>query len=111
MIYNTQVLEWITRISEEDYLSSSSFSQAYFVGGSSGKIYFDSSATPPKFAITGSAYLIAMVKWLQHQFVNNKHLLYHYDFPLLIKVFSLPPSKRRDALLLLELVEKIKSDY
>ncbi|MBK2125714.1 hypothetical protein [Fangia hongkongensis] len=109
-MYNKLVLKWLLSIKEEDCLQRDKLKQALYVGGEGAEVYFDLSSSPAKFAVIGSAYLTAMVKWLQQVLLEDNKALQSYDFPALIDLFSLPSIKRKDALLLLELIEIIKDE-
>jgi hypothetical protein len=111
-MYNDNILEWLFRVSEADYLNKKKLDKAYYVGNESTKIYFDLSTSPAKFSVIGSPYLIAMVKWFQQELLNNEDAgVPNYNLPMLIDTFSLPFNKRQDAMFLLELTGKIKNEY
>ena len=63
------------------------------------------------FSASGGPYLIAMSKWVQ-QMLNNGYLqqLAKCDMTKIIGVFSLPDNRHQDALVILNLIERILSD-
>ena len=60
------------------------------------------------FKVHGDPYLIAMMKWLQQQLIIGKHqLLRALTMVELTEMFALPEHKQKNALLILQLIDKI----
>ena len=59
------------------------------------------------FKAIGSPYLLAMAKWLKEKLQQNQSLeLENYTIIDLVSQFSLPQHKRKDGLLILQLIEQ-----
>lgn len=60
------------------------------------------------FKVHGDPYLIAMVKWLQQQLIAGKHQQLRASTMVeLTEFFALPEYKEKNALLILQLIDKI----
>ncbi|GAB4222214.1 MAG: hypothetical protein Kow0076_2870 [Francisella sp.] len=62
------------------------------------------------YRVYADAYGLAMIKWLQIK-LSNKESINNISLDSLIKIFSLPKTKYRNALQLINLIEKINEDF
>ncbi|MBK2106433.1 hypothetical protein [Francisella philomiragia] len=60
------------------------------------------------FRVYGDAYMLAMIKWLQHK-LQHKADIKKISLQELVKEFDLPEFKYRNASQIIELIEKINA--
>lgn len=106
-MYHPRLIEWLEKITSEDYLPERALSQSIVIDDGTAEVAIDPRTRPVRFAVFGSPYLIAMMKWLQHMLTCDRISLIKYDMKALVAEFDLPEQKRRDAFLILRLIEKI----
>ncbi|MFZ9035318.1 MAG: hypothetical protein ACO2ZM_04285 [Francisellaceae bacterium] len=107
-MYPEVILNWIRQLNDEDGHFPSTATKIE-VNGAMSKIEFYVARQHAWFKVFGSPYLLAMVKWLQ-QGVDQGRMsqFYCYDINRLIHEFELPRTKRYEAMMIIELIEKLE---
>ena len=108
-MYNQQVLQWLLKINEDDCLELDQSSVVITAGSDYQQVVFGEIDKKYYFCVIGSPYLMAMTKWLQEQLNTSPAMsLEHYDVTQLVDLFELPQHKRKDALLIVQLIEQLQ---
>ncbi|WP_119344361.1 hypothetical protein [Facilibium subflavum] len=108
-MYNETVLHYLAQISMNDRLPKDKKHQGVKVGDGMQQVIFYHGHHKVYFAVVGSAYLMAMTKWVQLKLQQKDwQALKAQDIKSLVEKFDLPVFKRQDALLILQLIEKLK---
>lgn len=106
MIDNPLIEKLLAEISEHDATSDTVLA-TYQVGDSTMQVVL-SIGEQVTFKVHGDPYLMAMVKWLQRKLTDGEHqYLQSLTMPLLVEIFALPEFKHKNALLILQLIDKI----
>ena len=104
-MYNRLVKDLLAEISSKDAVISAEHKK-YEVSDSFSSIELYVSADSVSFKVFGDAYMTAMVKWLQIK-LQAKESLDEISLEDLIAMFDLPEVKYRNAIQLMNLIEKI----
>ena len=104
-MYNQLVKQLLsqTTIEDADILDEQ---KKYSVSDNFSTIEFYISTSKVSFKVYGDAYIVAMVKWLQLKLQNGDDID-NIDIESLVKEFDLPDVKQRNAIQLMDLIEKI----
>lgn len=104
-MYNNLVKELLSQIKKEDAIINTGQKQ-YSVSDNFSAIEIYISNDNVSYRVFGDAYLMAMVKWLQIK-IQNKKYLRNITIESIVSEFDLPEIKYRNALQIIELIEKI----
>lgn len=104
-MYNRLVKDLLAEISSKDAIILAEHKK-YQVSDSFSNIELYVSADSVSFRVFGDAYITAMVKWLQVK-LQAKENLDEINLEDLITKFDLPEVKYRNAIQLMDLIEKI----
>ncbi|AIT09012.1 hypothetical protein LO80_02810 [Candidatus Francisella endociliophora] len=104
-MYNNLVKELLAEVKKED---SNVFSeqQKYSVWDKFSTIEIYISESMVSYRVFGDAYIVAMAKWIQNK-IQKKEDLRKINIESIILDFELPEVKYRNALQLIELIEKV----
>ena len=111
-MYKVNICKLLSSIDHSDCITDKDkFYETIQVGSNDNKIIFGKINNRYYFSVKGGPYLIAMAKWVQ-QMLNEGHVNYleKCNINRITKLFSLPNHNRRDALLILNLIESVLND-
>ncbi|AJC48983.1 hypothetical protein IB642_03790 [Allofrancisella guangzhouensis] len=104
-MYNSLIKEMLTKLSKED-AEILPTQIRYKVGDSFSTVEVYISKERISFKVFGDAYIVAMVKWLQLRLQGGENIE-KISIEYLIELFELPEVKYRNAIQLIELIEKL----
>lgn len=104
-MYNEIVKEMLSKVNMKDAVFCKS-QKKYSVSDNFSTIEIYVRDTTVSYRVQGDAYIIAMTKWLQLELINNESLE-NITLEDLVKIFDLPDIRLRNAIQILELIEKI----
>ena len=104
-MYNQVIKDMLSKVSIKDSKIDES-QKKYSVNDNFSTIEIYISEDKVSYKVLGDAYIVAMTKWLQNKLINNENIK-NITLENLVKTFDLPEMKLRNAVQILELIEKI----
>ena len=104
-MYNEIVKEMLSKVNMKDAISCEN-QKKYSISDNFSTIEIYIRDATVSYRVQGDAYIIAMTKWLQLELINNESLE-NIVLEDLVNIFDLPDIKLRNAIQIIELIEKI----